>query len=100
INYPNDNPVAEYLPYNALIEIELIPVGAGLYRETKSFKVTRQSGLQYSAFSIQNIPVGKYTINAKLSDGRALKMKATGPAANVYEKLGLKPDNATGTSTV
>ncbi|GAB3424497.1 hypothetical protein GCM10027516_25050 [Niabella aquatica] len=100
INYAGDpyqNP--EYLPEDGIVEIELIPVGTGLYGETKSFKITRQIG-DYTGFSIQNIPVGKYTINAKMSDGRKLKMNATGTKANVYEHLGLKPDKAIGTSTV
>lgn len=100
INYAGDpyqNP--EYLPEDGVIEIELIPLGAGLYGETRSFKITRQIGNSIG-FSIHNIPVGKYTINAKMSDGRQLEMRATGTKANVYEHLGLKPDNAVGTSTV
>lgn len=100
INYTGDpyqNP--EYLPENGVIEIELIPIGTGLYGETRSFKITRQIG-NSTGFSIHNIPVGKYTINAKMSDGRKLKMRAIGTKANVYEHLGLKPDNAVGTSTV
>lgn len=100
INYKNDpyqNP--EYLPEDGIIEIELTPVAPCLYGETRSFKVTRQIGAS-TAFSIHNIPVGKYTINAKMSDGSPLTMSATGTKANVYPKLGLKPDNAVGTSTV
>lgn len=100
INYQGDpwqNP--EYLPYNGVIEIELIPVAPCLYGETKSFKVSRQIGIS-TRFIIVNIPVGKYTIKAKLSDGRALKMSAVGTKANVYEHLGLRPDNAVGTSTI
>lgn len=100
INYagdPNQNP--EYLPENGIIEIELIPAGTGLYGETRSFKITRQIG-DFTGFSIHNIPVGKYNINAKMSDGRKLKMSANGTKANVYERLGLKPDKAVGTSTV
>ncbi|MBO9594971.1 MAG: hypothetical protein J7599_18855 [Niabella sp.] len=99
-NDPDDyyqNP--EYLPHNGTIEIELVPVGTGLYKETRSFKITRQIGAQ-TAFAIHNIPVGKYTINAKMSNGHPLKMSAIGTKANVYEHLGLKPDNAVGTSTV
>jgi hypothetical protein len=98
INYAGEN-YEGYLPYNGVIEIELIPVGTGIYGETRSFKITRQIGT-YANFAIHNIPIGKYTIKAKLSDGRALKMRATGTMANVYENLGLKPDNATGSSTV
>ncbi|ODS85959.1 MAG: hypothetical protein ABS46_01560 [Cytophagaceae bacterium SCN 52-12] len=100
INYAGDPyQTPEYLPENGVIEIELIPVGTGLYGETRSFKITKQIG-NMNIFSIHNIPIGKYTINAKMSDGRKLKMRATGTKANVYEHLGLRPDNATGTSTV
>ncbi|WP_123891701.1 carboxypeptidase-like regulatory domain-containing protein [Chitinophaga costaii] len=99
INYEGDTPIPEYLPENGVIEIELIPLGTGLYGETKSFKITKKIG-NMNAFNIHNIPVGKYTINAKMSDGRKLKMNAIGTKANVYEFLGLKPDNAVGTSTV
>lgn len=99
INYAGDRPIPEYLPENGVIEIELIPVGTGLYGETKSFKITKKIG-NMSTFNVHNIPVGKYTIHARMSDGRKLKMRAIGTKANVYEHLGLKPDNAEGTSTV
>ncbi len=89
----------EYLPEDGIIEIELIPAGPCLYGESRSFKITRQIG-NSTGFSIQNIPVGKYTINAQMSDGRKLTMSAVGTKANVYPKLGLKPDKASGTSTV
>ncbi len=100
INYAGDpyqNP--EYLPEDGIIEIELIPAQPALYGETRSFSISRQIGSS-TAFSIHNIPVGEYTINARLSDGTRLNMQATGPQANVYPNLGLKPDKASGTSTV
>jgi len=99
INYAGDPQIPEYLPENGVIEIELIPIGTGLYGETRSFKITKQIG-DMNTFNVHNIPVGKYTINARMSDGRILKMRAVGTKANVYEHLGLKPDNAEGTSTV
>ncbi|MBO9634952.1 MAG: hypothetical protein J7578_17710 [Chitinophagaceae bacterium] len=98
VNYPGDN-YDGYLPSNGVIEIELTPVEPCMYGETRSFKITRQIGT-YDGFNIVNIPVGKYTIKAKMSNGSQLKMKATGTVANVYEHLGLDPDEATGTSTV
>lgn len=98
VNYPGEN-YEGYLPSNGIIEIELIPVEPCMYGETKSFKVTKQLGVS-DVFTIVNIPVGKYTIKAKLSDNRQLKMEATGTVANVYENLGLNPDKARGTSTV
>jgi len=100
INYSSDpNQNAEYLPSNGIVEIELIPVEC-LYGEKKSFKVSRQISDISTNFAIQNIPAGKYTINAKLSDGRKLKMSENGPRAGVYESLGLIPRTATGTSTI
>ncbi|MET0461614.1 MAG: carboxypeptidase-like regulatory domain-containing protein [Chitinophagaceae bacterium] len=100
INYSSDpNPTAEYLPSNGIIEIELIPLEC-LYGERKSFKVSRQISDISTSFAIQNIPIGKYTIKAALSDGRKLKMSENGPRAGVYEKLGLIPRSATGTSTI
>ncbi len=99
INYPGDpNPSPEYLPSNSIIEIELTPIEC-LYGEKKTFKVSRQVSDISTNFAIQNIPVGKYTITAKLSNGTKLKMTANGPRANVYEKLGLKTD-AQGVSTL
>lgn len=98
VNYPGEN-YEGYLPSNGVVVIELTPVEPCMYGETKSFKITRQMG-DMQVFNIVNIPVGKYTIKASLSDGRKLRMKATGTVANVYENLGLKPDNSVGTSTV
>jgi hypothetical protein len=100
LNYPGDpfqDP--EYLPSDGTIEIELTPVEPGMYGETRSFRISKKIG-NTTIFSIHNIPVGKYTITARMSDGRKLKMTAVGPLANVYEKLGLSPDEAVGTSTV
>lgn len=98
VNYPGDH-YDGYLPSNGVIEIELIPVEPCMYGETKSFKVTKQLG-NADAFKIVNIPVGKYTIKAQLSDGRKLRMEETGTVANVYENLGLDPDNSVSISTV
>lgn len=98
VNYPGEN-YEGYLPSNGVVVIELTPVEPCMYGETKSFKITRQMG-DMQVFNIVNIPVGKYTIKASLSDGRKLRMKATGTVANVYENLGLRPDNSVGTSTV
>jgi hypothetical protein len=98
LNYPGDT-YPTYIPLGGVVEIELIPEGSGLYGETKSFRVNKTIG-NISGFSIVNIPVGKYTIKAKLRGRGDLKMTASGPHANDYQYLGLKPDNAIGTSTV
>ncbi|RYY60528.1 MAG: hypothetical protein EOO05_09605 [Chitinophagaceae bacterium] len=97
INYAAES-YPTYLPNDGEIEIELVPEGAGLFGETKSFKITRSIGT--TLFSINNIPVGKYSIKARLKNGPDLHMKATGPVANVYQHFGLKPDDVTGNSTV
>jgi len=89
----------EYLPDNGVIEIELIPARTGMYGETRAFKIIRQIG-NFERFSIHNIPIGKYTIKAKLSDGRPLKMTAIGTMANVYPNLGLHRNETDGTQTV
>ncbi|SEM27719.1 Carboxypeptidase regulatory-like domain-containing protein [bacterium A37T11] len=45
INYKDDGyQVPEYLPEDGVIDMELIPIGSGLYGETKSFKISKQIG--------------------------------------------------------
>lgn len=95
INYAGES-VPNYLPYNGEIEIKLTPDGAGLFGETKSFTVSKKIGI--SNFTIVNIPVGKYTIAAKLKDGRVLKMKEVGVYAGYYPNWGLDPREATGSA--
>jgi len=93
-----DNNVPSYLPPDGEIEIDLIPEGKGYYGETKSFKVYKKIG--YSRAMILNIPIGKYTMKAKLRGGEELKMKVVGPYANAYPKFGLKPAEAIGSASV
>jgi hypothetical protein len=93
-----DNNVPSYLPENGEIEIELTPDGKGLFGENKSFKILKKIG--YSEAIILNIPIGKYTIKAKLKDGRALKMTESGTYANLYPNFGLKPSGTVGTASI
>nr|WP_295927636.1 carboxypeptidase-like regulatory domain-containing protein [uncultured Dyadobacter sp.] len=93
-----DNNVPNYLPEDGEIEVELIPEGKCLYGETRSFKVYKKIG--YSRFTILNIPVGKYTIKAKLRGGADLQMAASGTYANAYPQFGLKPKTTVGTGSI
>ncbi|MCK7554413.1 carboxypeptidase-like regulatory domain-containing protein [Chitinophaga sedimenti] len=94
LNYEGEIPVPNYLPYNGEIEITLTPDGPGLFGETKSFTISKKIGV--ALFSVVNIPVGKYTITAKLKDNRNLKITETGTYAGSYEHWGLMPRTATG----
>lgn len=93
-----DNNMPSYLPEDGEIEIDLKPEGECLYGETRSFKVYKKVG--YSRFTILNIPVGKYTIKAKLRGGPDLLMTASGTYANAYPQFGLKPKSVVGTGSI
>ncbi|WP_131694826.1 hypothetical protein [Dyadobacter tibetensis] len=71
-----------------VIVLELTPDGPGIFGDKKSFKIQKTAGAIRT--TLVNIPVGKYTITAKLSDGRKLKMRESGPYANYYAHLGVK----------
>ncbi len=86
------------LPYNAEIELTLTPAGKCLLDETKSFVINKKVGTQ--SFTVTNMPVGVYTIAARLKDGRPLKMRATGPYATAYLFGGVKPAEASGAAKV
>ncbi|RYE39706.1 MAG: carboxypeptidase regulatory-like domain-containing protein [Sphingobacteriales bacterium] len=98
LNYEGES-YPGYVPVGGVIEIELIPEGTGLFGESRSFKVNKTVGLNLG-FNIVNIPVGKYTIKAKLRGGGELKMSENGPKKHLYPNLGLKPDGAIATSSV
>jgi hypothetical protein len=93
-----DHQVANYLPKDGEIEIDLLPDGPGFYGETKSFKVYKKIG--YSGLIILNVPVGKYTIKAKLRGGGVLRITESGTYANAYPQFGLKPRTAVGTASI
>lgn len=89
------------LPENSEVELKLSPeAGTTLYGETRSFKITRNIGNSNGNFIVNNIPVGKYNITAKLKDGRQLKMRYTGPYVSLYPHHGLQPREAVGTAKV
>jgi hypothetical protein len=93
-----DHNVPNYLPEDGEIEIDLIPEGECFYGEKRSFKVFKKIG--YSRLNILNIPVGKYTVKAKLRGGADLKMTATGRYANAYPQFGLKPRTSVGAASI
>ncbi len=93
-----DHNVPTYLPPDGEIELLLTPEEPGLYGENKSFKIYKKIG--YSKVIIVNIPVGKYSIKAKLTDGRALKMREVGTYAGYYPAFGLKPTEAIGSASI
>lgn len=76
------------LPANSTIEISLVPDG-WLHdaREARSLTIRKQVGNAH--FYINNIPTGKYRIEAKLADGTILKMKASALQQNSI--FGMKP---------
>lgn len=86
------------LPFDAEIEITLTPKGETLYGENKSFTIVKE--VESLNFTINNIPVGLYTISAKLKDGRDLKLKQIGPYVSLYPHHGLKPKEAQGSADV
>lgn len=87
-----------YIPENAEIQVTLTPDGPGLYGENKTFVINKKASLQNYNFIIMNVPVGRYTIAAKLKDGKPLQMEAVGRYANMYPYFGLKPGAATGSA--
>ena len=103
INYSLGDPddiwaVPGSLPYDAEIEIKLTADGETLYGETKSFTITKKVGTKN--FTINNIPVGRYTISATLKDGRKLRLHQAGPYVTTYPHHGLKPKEALGSTKV
>ncbi|WP_225000297.1 carboxypeptidase-like regulatory domain-containing protein [Cesiribacter sp. SM1] len=85
------------LPPDAEILITLTPLET-LYGESRSFVITKKVGS--TSLSLNNIPIGRYTISASLKDGRQLKLRQTGPYVSTYPHHGLKPKEATGSAEV
>jgi hypothetical protein len=89
------------LPYNSEIEIKLTPKGEMLYGETKTFTITKNVGdASFGSCTINNLPVGLYTMSAKMKDGRPLKLRQIGPYVSSYPHHGLKPKEAVGSVEV
>jgi len=85
------------LPEDAEFEITLTPEGEMLDAgPAKTFIIRKKVG--NLNFNINNIPVGKYTIAAKLKNGKPLKMKVSG--YNKQPLFGLKPAEAVGSASL
>lgn len=93
-----DGNIPEYLPKNGTIEVTLTPEGPGIFGENRTFVIKKNIGV--ALLAALNIPVGKYAISAKLSDGTVLKMQEIGPYAGSFPLWGLKPSGPTATATV
>lgn len=81
------------LPPGSTIEITLTPDGFLVdASEKRIFIIRKKTG--NVRFSINNIPAGKYKIAARLSGGKALKLKTTGMYQ--HPTFGLRPVETTG----
>ncbi|RFS22569.1 carboxypeptidase regulatory-like domain-containing protein [Chitinophaga silvatica] len=103
VSYPlhdPDDPIPTLgeLPLNAEIVLTLKPDGNGLFGENKTFIINKKVGTKN--FNINNIPVGKYTITAKLKDGRQLKIRGIGANSINWPNYGVLPREATGTASI
>lgn len=82
------------LPQNSEVEItltgELMDMNA-----VKTFVIRRKTG-GINNFNINNLPIGRYKISARLTNGKQLKLRETG--YNSQPLFGLKPKEATGTA--
>lgn len=87
-----------YIPENAEIQVTLTPDGLGLYGENKTFVINKKVSLYNYNFLIMNVPVGKYTLSAKLKNGPSLHLEAVGRYAHAYPFFGMQPREATGTA--
>lgn len=84
------------IPENSIIEITLTPEGK-LFdgSEDRSF-VIRKPAFS-TGFKINNIPLGRYKINAKLANGKPLKMSLNKPKGTIF---GMSPSETTGSAGV
>ncbi|MFC5409873.1 hypothetical protein ACFPMF_11175 [Larkinella bovis] len=103
ITYNVSDPTDYYIPPNYLVEgseiqITLTPDGPGFYGETKKFVINKKVSLQNYNILIMNVPVGTYTLTAKMKDGKPLQLEAVGRYANTSPYFGLQPGQATGSA--
>lgn len=86
------------LPFDAEIEITLTPIGSTIYGESRTFRIYKKVGNMN--FTINNLPIGSYTLTAKLKDGRDLRIRQIGPYVSLHPHHGLKPKDAIRTADV
>ncbi|RAJ94344.1 hypothetical protein LX87_04230 [Larkinella arboricola] len=87
-----------YLPEGTEIQITLTPDEPGLYGENKTFVINKTVSLQNYNILIMNVPVGRYTLSAKVKDGKPLQLEAVGRYAGTSPHYGLKPARAVGSA--
>lgn len=82
---------------NSVVEITLTPEGS-LFDGTagKTIVVRKTAGFD-TGFKINNIPLGRYKISAKLAGGKPLKMKLNRPTGTVF---GMSPSETTGSADI
>lgn len=86
-----------YIKENSEIEITLVPIGSAVDGSSHSFVVRKNVG-NGMMFNILNIPVGKYSISARLvRGGRPLFMKQSVRNKNQY---GIEPKEAMGQASI
>jgi hypothetical protein len=91
-NYPQPYAIQE----DSIIEITLTSEGemfGGLLPQ--SFVIRKKAGFD-TGFKINNIPLGRYQINAKVN-GKPLKLKLNNPRGTVF---GMTPNEASGTASI
>lgn len=99
VDYNDGSPLPYKVKVGETVEITLTPAGPGLYGENKIFRIKKTVGLGFFA-NVVNIPIGKYTITARMQNGRVLRMSESGVNKHSWPHLGLKPDETTGPATV
>lgn len=80
-----------------VVEIVLTPDGPLADGSTGKTIVVRKTAGFDSGFWINNIPVGRYRIGARLSNGKSLKMKMHKPIGTPF---GMSPAETSGTATL
>lgn len=82
------------LPFDAEIEIELTPAASTMYGENRTFRISKE--VENLNFYINNLPIGKYKMKARLKDGPELRIRQVGPYVTQYPHHGLQPKDAVG----
>jgi hypothetical protein len=93
----------EGLPVGSVLEVKLTPIeGSTFYNEKKEFIIKKNiiSEDDGGNFYINNIPIGQYTISAKLNDGRPIKMNERIGEHVDYPFHGLSPAGVFGSTKI
>ncbi len=92
----DNRPPAHAIPENSILEITLVPedemFGAVA---AQTFIIRKKAGFQ-SYFRINNIPLGRYRIRAKVG-GKSLKLKLNSPSGSVF---GMMPNETNDAASI